>query len=87
MGLPPGAPFWSDDSNYIYFTGGIGGTTHLFRVPSAGGAVEQITKGERRLGGFSYDKAHTKMAYTVGGTNESRRRSTSPTSMGRAKSS
>src|SRR5205823_2166014 len=62
----PAGPFWSDDSKYVYFTGGVGGTTHLFRVPSAGGAVEQITKGERRLAGFSYDRAHAKMAYSVG---------------------
>ena len=62
--LPTGA-FFSQDSRYVYFTGGIGGTTHLFRVPTGGGPVEQITKGERRLAGFSYDKAFTKMAYTV----------------------
>jgi dipeptidyl aminopeptidase/acylaminoacyl peptidase len=62
----PTAPYWSDDSRYIYFTGGVGGTTHLFRAPAAGGPVEQITKGERRLGGFSYDRTHSKMAYTVG---------------------
>jgi dipeptidyl aminopeptidase/acylaminoacyl peptidase len=62
----PSAPFWSDDGKYIYFTGGIGGTTHLFRVSPTGGAVEQVTKGERRLTGFSYDRAQTKMAYQVG---------------------
>jgi Tol biopolymer transport system component len=28
----PSQPFWSPDGKYIYFTGGIGGTTHLFRV-------------------------------------------------------
>ena len=31
-----------------------------------GGVVEQVTKGARRLGGFSYDRAFTTMAYTVG---------------------
>ena len=35
----PSAPFWSRDGKYVYFTGGIGGTTHLFRV-----------RGERRHG-------------------------------------
>jgi dipeptidyl aminopeptidase/acylaminoacyl peptidase len=62
----PSSPMWSLDSKYVYFTGGIGGTTHLFRVPAAGGAVEQITKGERRVSGLSFDKAMTKMAFSVG---------------------
>ena len=62
----PTAPFWSKDGKYVYFGGGVGGTTHLFRVPASGGTVEQITKGERRLGGFSYDRTFTTMAYTMG---------------------
>jgi dipeptidyl aminopeptidase/acylaminoacyl peptidase len=62
----PTAPFWSRNGEYVYFTGGIGGTNHLFRVPSRGGAVEQVTSGERRLGAFTYDRALTKMAYEVG---------------------
>jgi dipeptidyl aminopeptidase/acylaminoacyl peptidase len=62
----PSAPMWSPDSKYVYFTGGIGGTTHLFRVPAIGGAVEQITKGERRIAGLSFDRGMTKMAYAVG---------------------
>ena len=63
--LPSGAQ-WSPDGRYVYFSGGIGGTTHLFRVAAAGGAVQQVTKGERRLGGFSFDKTLTKVAFTVG---------------------
>jgi dipeptidyl aminopeptidase/acylaminoacyl peptidase len=62
----PSQPFWSPDGKYIYFTGGIGGTTHLFRVSPAGGPVTQVTTGERRLSGFSYDRPLTKMAYQVG---------------------
>ncbi len=62
----PSQPFWSSDSKYIYFTGGIGGTTHLFRIAPTGGAVEQVTTGERRLTAFSYDRAISKMAYQVG---------------------
>jgi dipeptidyl aminopeptidase/acylaminoacyl peptidase len=62
----PSQPFWSPDGKYIYFTGGIGGTTHLFRVVPTGGAVEQVTEGQRRLSGFSYDRNLTKMAYLVG---------------------
>ncbi len=63
--LPAGA-FWSRDGKYVYFTGGIGGTTHLFRVSPTGGAVAQVTTGQRRLSAFSYDPAQTRMAYEVG---------------------
>ena len=62
----PSQPFWSPDGKYIYFTGGVGGTTHLFRVAPTGGAVEQVTTGQRRLTAFSYDRGVTKMAYQVG---------------------
>jgi len=62
----PSAAFWSNDGNYVYFEGGIGGTTHLFRVPAAGGSVEQVTTGQRRLSGFSFDHALSHMAYQVG---------------------
>jgi dipeptidyl aminopeptidase/acylaminoacyl peptidase len=66
--LEPGDTQWSPDSRYLYFTAAIGGESHLFRVavsPSPG-AVEQVTKGERRIGGLSIDRAFTTMAYTVG---------------------
>jgi dipeptidyl aminopeptidase/acylaminoacyl peptidase len=63
--LPTNAT-WSPDGRYVYFQGGIGGTTHLFRVPSSGGAVEQVTKGERRIAGVSFDRGFSKIAYTVG---------------------
>ena len=33
--LPAGA-VWSSDSRYVYFTGGVGGSTHLFRVSPNG---------------------------------------------------
>src|SRR5204863_3784243 len=58
---------WSADSRFIYFTAEIGGEVHLFRVPpSAGAKVEQVTKGPRRLGNLTIDKAFTTIAYTVG---------------------
>jgi dipeptidyl aminopeptidase/acylaminoacyl peptidase len=63
--LPAGARF-SPDGKYVYFNGGIGGTNHLFRVPVTGGPVEQVTKGERRLAGFSFDRGMTKVAFSVG---------------------
>ena len=57
---------WSPDGRFVYFMGGVGGTTHLFRVPANGGAVEQVTRGERRLNGVSFDSAYSMIAYTVG---------------------
>lgn len=57
---------WSPDSKYIYFEGGVGGTTQLFRVSASGGAVEQLTKGQRTHSGITFNKAFTKIVYTVG---------------------
>jgi dipeptidyl aminopeptidase/acylaminoacyl peptidase len=62
----PASPTWSADGRFVYFMGGVGGTNHLFRVSPNGGAVEQITKGERRVNGVSFDRDFTRIAYTVG---------------------
>ncbi|MCX6546354.1 MAG: S9 family peptidase [Acidobacteria bacterium] len=64
--LEPGATRWSPDSRFIYFTAAIGGENHLFRVSVPAGRVEQVTKGPRRIGGLTFDKAMTRIAYTVG---------------------
>jgi dipeptidyl aminopeptidase/acylaminoacyl peptidase len=64
--LDPGTPMWSPDSRYLYFTAGIGGAVHLFRVAASGGGVEQVTTGERRIGGLDVDRAFRRMTYTVG---------------------
>lgn len=61
--LPSGAQ-WSPDGKFVYFTGGVGGTTHLFRVSPEGGAVQQMTKGERRIADLQFDKAMTRIVYT-----------------------
>ncbi len=63
--LLPGPPAWSADGRHVYFSSGTGGNTHLFRVPVAGGAVEQVTHGDRTLGGFSFSAAFDLVAYTV----------------------
>ena len=67
--LEPTNARWSPDSRFIYFTAETGGEMHLFRVAAqaAGAAkVEQVTKGPRRLGNLTIDKAFTTIAYTVG---------------------
>jgi dipeptidyl aminopeptidase/acylaminoacyl peptidase len=65
--LEPNAPRWSGDGRHVYFTAEKGGTTHVFRVAARAGAeVEQVTVGDRRLGNVTFDKAMTRMAYTVG---------------------
>lgn len=62
----PAQQQWSPDGRFVYFTGGVGGTSHLFRVSADGGAVQQITSGQRRLSGFSFDSAMTRMVYFSG---------------------
>ena len=65
--LDPSNAQWSPDSRYIYFTADTRGETHLFRIsPVSGAKVEQVTKGPRRLGNITIDKAFTTIAYTVG---------------------
>ncbi len=64
--LEPGPTRWSPDGRFIYFTAGIGGESHLFRVSVPAGRVEQVTKGPRRIAGLTFDKAMTKIAYLVG---------------------
>jgi dipeptidyl aminopeptidase/acylaminoacyl peptidase len=61
--LIPEAPVSTGES--MYFTADIGGNVQLFRVPASGGRVEQVTKGERSLGGFSFSAASDHMAYTA----------------------
>ena len=60
----PGEPAVSPDGRFVAFSAGIGGDVHRFRLPAAGGAVEQVTTGARRLGGFSLSSSWDRMAYT-----------------------
>ena len=63
--LEPGAARFSPDGAFMCFSAGTGGETHLFKVSVPGGEVTQVTRGPRRLAGFSYNAAMTKMAYTA----------------------
>jgi len=75
--LEPSDARWSPDSRFVYFSAEIGGENHLFRAsvpdgrdreaPGAPGVnVVQVTKGARRLGNVTIDKAFKTIAYTVG---------------------
>jgi dipeptidyl aminopeptidase/acylaminoacyl peptidase len=62
----PQNPQWSPDGKAIYFTGGVGGTVHLFKVAPEGGAVAAMTSGERRIEGLVMDREMQRLVYTVG---------------------
>ena len=65
--LRPGAPTWKPDGRYLYFDAGIGGSRHLFRASASGREpVEQISRGERRLTGFSFTRDREHIAYAAG---------------------
>jgi dipeptidyl aminopeptidase/acylaminoacyl peptidase len=61
--LIPEAPV--SQGQFVYFSADIAGDVHLFREPVSGGRVEQITKGDRSLGGFSFSAAGDRIAYTA----------------------
>ncbi|PYT18496.1 MAG: hypothetical protein DMG59_04105 [Acidobacteria bacterium] len=63
--LIPDPPVWSATGEFVYFAGAAGGDGQLFRIPSGGGRVQQITQGERALGGFSFSQGFDRMAYTA----------------------
>ncbi len=48
-----GAPEWSKDGRFVYYTLQEHGSTHLYRMPAAGGPPELIIGGQGRLGGWS----------------------------------
>jgi dipeptidyl aminopeptidase/acylaminoacyl peptidase len=63
--LIPDAPTFSPDGKFIYFAAAEGGDTQMHRMPSAGGAVEQLTHGSRNLGGFTFSQTFDRMAFTA----------------------
>jgi dipeptidyl aminopeptidase/acylaminoacyl peptidase len=62
--LLPGEPTFAPDGRSVHFSAGVGGDSHLFRVSLEGGRVEQVTRGARRLGGFSFSADGSRIAYT-----------------------
>jgi len=61
----PGAPQASADGRFVYFSAGRSGTTHLYRAGTAGGQVEQVTSGDRRLSDVSIAWGAARMAFAA----------------------
>ncbi|MEZ5293687.1 MAG: S9 family peptidase [Vicinamibacterales bacterium] len=64
--LIPSLPMVAPEGRTVYFTAGTAGSTHVFRVGLTGGAVEQVTRGDRRLSNLSVAWAADRVAYTAG---------------------
>ncbi|HEV8264323.1 MAG TPA: S9 family peptidase [Gemmatimonadales bacterium] len=63
--LDPGSPAWSPDGKTLYFSAETRGNLHLFAVAATGGAVRQVTTGERQLRGFSHSADGRSVAYAA----------------------
>ena len=61
----PGRPGVDESGRWVLFDAEVGGDRHLFRVPLAGGGVEQVTTGARRLSGFSISANGGQVAYAA----------------------
>jgi len=64
MNSPDHSPTWSPDGKSLYFLATEGGTCHIYSVDTEGGAVKQVTQGERGIEGFSFSKDGKTLAYT-----------------------
>lgn len=63
--LAPGSASWTENSKNLRFTASITGNRHVFEVAARGGAVEQVTKGDRTLMAVDLAKNGAVMAYTA----------------------
>ncbi len=63
--LDPQPPQWAPDGGALYFAAETRGNIHLFAVPAGGGAVRQVTSGERQLGGFALSRSGRSLVYTA----------------------
>jgi dipeptidyl aminopeptidase/acylaminoacyl peptidase len=62
--LDPNGISWSIDGKTLYFSAETNGNVHLFSVAAGGGAVRQVTSGERQLRGFALSTDGRSLAYT-----------------------
>jgi len=63
--LDPGSPTWSPDGKTLYVDAETRGNVHRFAVAATGGAVRQVTAGERQLRGYSQSGDGRALAYTA----------------------
>jgi dipeptidyl aminopeptidase/acylaminoacyl peptidase len=61
--LIPGGPTWSASGAEMFFTAGVRGDSHLFRLTVTDGTVEQVTTGEGRIGSMSFSADGDRVAY------------------------
>ncbi len=54
---------WTPDGKSIYFLASDSGSTQIYKIPSSGGSVSQITSGDRRISGMSINSDGSKLAY------------------------
>lgn len=59
-------PVWSPDGTALYVLISSEGSTHVYSVPADGGAVQQITSGDRRISAFSLSGDGKRIAYVSG---------------------
>jgi len=63
--LIPESPSWTADSRALHWEAGVGGTAHVFEAAVKGGAVRQVTTGDRQLNAVSWSGDGRVMAYTA----------------------
>ncbi len=63
--LQPGDGRWSSDGQSIRFEARLGGSTHLMEVALAGGAVQQVTEGDRQVSATSFSASDDLLAYVA----------------------
>src|SRR5487761_2574314 len=56
---------WAERGRALYFTSGVKGETHLYRIDAASGAIAPITKGARAVRSASIHDASGRLAYMV----------------------
>ena len=56
---------WAEQGRALYFTAGVKGETHLFRVDLTSRQVSQVTKGARAVRGVDFNDQAQKMVYTA----------------------
>jgi len=64
MNSPDPSPVWDADGKWLHFLATYGGACNIYKVNTETGAVEQVTKGDRSVEGFSLSRDGKTLAYT-----------------------